>query len=634
MGLNHEHAGRPQRLEEYFLDAAARFPERPAIRAGALELSYAQARARVVGLARRLVAAGVGPEVVVGLVLDRGAPAVLATLAVHLAGGAYLPVNPSLPPERLSFILSDSRPKLLISAPEQLSAAERTGLPVLRFDPTEPVPERSVEEAGLTGDRRPEHLGWIIYTSGSSGTPKAVLVSHAGIGLVADYQRHRLGLREHERVLQLASPSFDACIFEMLLAFTCAGTLYVPQLVGEADRDLAGFLRQHRITVAAVPPGVLASIEDPDTLPELRTVVVGGDACSVSVAARWGNRGLWNVYGLTETTVISTAHRVSAADVAAGVVPVGGALPGAHCYLLDEQLAPVPAGTPGELYIGGPGVSRGFLGAPAGTAERYLPDPFGSVPGGRMYRTGDRCVADPAGELQFLGRVDRQAKIRGYRVELDEIEMVLRRDEQVADAVVAAEPDPAGAGLRLVGYFTARQDTVDLAALRRTMAAALPAHMIPSVFHQLSRLPITANGKIDRDAAARLVVAADAETGRGADGPATPSVARPVGAPETGDLLIAHWSELLGTQPGPRDNFFDLGGHSLTANRLLHVLRTRFGERVPSGIVYDHPVLADLAAALDRLGGPDLEPRGAVASQPDGPPLVARAGRRPARPSR
>ncbi|MGI8664445.1 MAG: non-ribosomal peptide synthetase [Jatrophihabitans sp.] len=602
-----------RRLEDYFLAAAARFPDHPVIRAGDLTLSYRQAQARAVALAHQLVNLGVGPEGIVGLLLDRGAPAVLATLAVHLAGAAYLPISPELPAERLAFILGDAQPLVLITTPDHLHAAQQTGLPVLLLDLAEPITGQPNELATLPRDVRPDDLGWVIYTSGSTGTPKAVLVSHAGLHLVADFQRQRLGVRAHERVLQVASPSFDACLFEMLVAFNTGGTLYIPALVGEVDRDLAGFLQRNRISVVAVPPGVLASIEDPSTLPDLQTLVVGGDACSVAVADRWGGRELWNVYGLTETTVISTAHRVCSDDVAAGEVPVGQSLPGARCLVLDDDLAPVPAGCPGELYIGGPGVARGYLNAAAITAKRYLPDPFSAEPDNRMFRTGDRCLVDQNGALRFLGRVDRQAQIRGYRVELDEIELVLRRCEQLSAAIVVAEDDPAGTGLRIVAYVAARGDDLDTGALRRRMAELLPAQLIPSVFHQLDQLPVNANGKLDREAVTGLAAATAQQQQR-----------QPVGS--TGELLATHWAELLGARPGPADNFFELGGHSLTANRLLLALRSDFGAGVPSGIVYDHPVLAELAVALDALGAP---PQAGRRPTTPAPALVRRARRGP-----
>jgi amino acid adenylation domain-containing protein len=603
-------ASESQRLEEYFLAAVASYPDRLAVHCGNLELTYRQAARAANRLAARLVAAGVGPERTVGLVMDRGATAILASLAVHLAGGAFLPLSPDLPAERLDFIMADARPLLLIAAPGQLELARRTGVQSWEWQP-EPIeddrPEQELDRRG----HRVDDLAWTIYTSGSTGVPKAVQVSHTGVGIVARSMR-LLGLVAEDRILQLASPSFDASIFEMLMAFASGGSLFTPESVGEADRDLAGYLRSHRLTVGLIPPAALPSVGDPAELPQLRTVVVAGDVCPPRVAASWLDRRLWNFYGPTETTVVVTGHPVTAQDVGDANIPVGSALQKVPLYVLDEDLEPVADGVTGELFVGGVGLARGYLNAPASTARRFLPDPFSAAPGARMYRTGDRCQRDSSGVVRFLGRLDRQAKIRSFRVELDEVELSIRKSRAVRDTVVLAGDDPSGAGKRLLAYVVAEQGPLDQPALRLELSQRLPGHMVPSVFVELSRLPMTVNGKVDRDALPEVPAAGDQGLDRQAAG--------------TLGAVAGLWAEVLGVAPADvGDNFFALGGHSLAATRLLGLLRTRFGQGVPSGIVYDHPVLEELVGALEALG---LDGSASRTSAGDSPLLpIPRRGR-------
>ncbi|HEX8094709.1 non-ribosomal peptide synthetase [Jatrophihabitans sp.] len=587
------------RLEDYFLEAAARYPDRLAMHCGELELTYRQAARAAHRLAARLVAAGVGRERVVGLVMDRGATAMVASLAVHLAGGAFLPLSPDLPPERLDYIMSDARPMLLIAAPGQLPVARRTGVQSWEWAP-DPADEDAGPDEDEVVDRRgqlAEDLAWIIYTSGSTGVPKAVQVTHAGVRIVAEAQSELMGLVAEDRILQLASPSFDASIFEMLMAFTSGGALFTPESVGEADRDLAGYLRTHGITVGLIPPAALPSVGDPAHLPRLRMVIVAGDVCPPPVAGTWLDRQLWNFYGPTETTVVVTGHPITAQDVRDANIPIGSSLRQVPLYVLDDRLDQVADGADGELYVGGLGLARGYLNSPVTTARRFVPDPFTSRAGARMYRTGDRCVRGPDGVVRFLGRLDRQVKIRSFRVELDEVELSVRKSGAVRDTVVVARDDPSGAGKRLVAYVVAERSPLEHSALRRELTQRLPAHMVPSLFVELSRLPVTVNGKVDRDALPEVVPAA----GQEAD-------ARPAGLP---GAVAGLWAEVLGVSPAAgTDDFFSLGGHSLAATRLLGMLRARYGQQVPSGIVYDHPVLDALVDALRELG---------VADSPDAP---------------
>ncbi|HEU4556335.1 MAG TPA: amino acid adenylation domain-containing protein, partial [Longimicrobium sp.] len=436
-------------IHELFEAQAARTPGAVAVIFEGAELTYGELDARANRLAHYLAGLGVGPETRVAICLERGPEMVVSVLAVLKAGGAYVPLDPAYPAERLAFMLADAAVPVLVTQ-ESLHAAlpAGDGVAVVSMDRDG---ERIAAESAANPERgvSPDHLAYVIYTSGSTGRPKGVMVPHRGVPNLAYAQARRFGIDGTSRVLQFASLSFDAAVAELFDALLAGATLVL------ASREallpgpgLLETLRRGRVTVATLPPSVLA-ILPPDDLPELRTVVSAGEAVDAATVERWsGGRAFVNAYGPTETTVCATAARCEAD----GRVPaIGRPLENVRVYVLDAAGQPAPVGVPGELYVGGVGVARGYLGRPGLTAGTFVPDPFGGETGARLYRTGDRVRWSPEGSLEYLGRLDEQVKVRGLRVEPGEIEAALRRHAAVRECVVVAREDAPGE-TRLVGY--------------------------------------------------------------------------------------------------------------------------------------------------------------------------------------
>src|SRR5215475_4456972 len=430
----------PATLPELFEAQVARTPDLPAMLAGPVRLTFEELNTRANRLARLLVRYGAGPERVVALALPRSVDIVVSQLAVAKAGAAFLPVDPDYPADRIAFMLADAAPALVLTR-----AALATGLtgtatadaPVLAVD--DPAVQRlaaRLPDGNLTDADRPsplrlQHPAYVIYTSGSTGRPKGVVVTHAGLASFSAAEVERFGVRPGDRVLQFSSPSFDASVLELCMSLPAGAALVVPPpgpLLGE---QLADLLAAGKATHALVPPAALATVPAAE-LPDFRTVIVGGEACTAELVDRWApGRRMINSYGPTESTVVSTWSRPLAPGT--GVPPIGRPIPNTRAYVLDTALRPVPLGTAGELYVAGAGLARGYLNRPGLTAARFVADPFGP-PGSRMYRTGDRVRWTPDGDLEFAGRVDEQVKIRGFRIEPGEIETVLASHPAVARA--------------------------------------------------------------------------------------------------------------------------------------------------------------------------------------------------------
>ncbi|HEU5108627.1 MAG TPA: amino acid adenylation domain-containing protein, partial [Micromonosporaceae bacterium] len=438
-----------------FAGAVARFGPEPAVLADDRMLTYADLDAEANRLAHWLIERGAGPERIVALLLPRSVAIVVAQLAVMKAGAAYLPIDPDYPADRIDFMIADAAPLLCLTAGDPPD--------VRGYPATDPGVAISADNAA-----------YVIYTSGSTGRPKGVVVSHRGLANFSAAEIDRFDVRPGDRVLQFSSPSFDASVLELCMSLPAGAGLVVPPpgpLVGE---HLAEVIDTRGVTHALIPPVAMATVPDVP-LAGFRTLIVGGEASTAELVATWApGRRMINAYGPTENTVVSTW---STPLRPGGTPAIGAPLPNITAHVLDDDLAVVPDGTPGELYVGGIGLARGYLARPGLTAQRFPANPYGP-PGSRMYRTGDVVRRRPDGDLEFVGRADHQVKIRGFRIEPGEIEAVLRRHPQVRDAVVVARTE--GAHKRLVGYVVAGPEPP--AGLREHVAAALPDFMVPSAF--------------------------------------------------------------------------------------------------------------------------------------------------------
>ena len=566
-------------LPELFSAQAARSPEAVAAVLGEQRLSYAALDARANQLAHHLRGLGVGPEVVVGLCVERSLEMLVGLLGILKAGGAYLPLDPSYPPARLAFMLEDARaPVLLTQAALRQRIPEHRG-PIVELDADWPAIAR--QPATAPGNTlHPHNTAYVIYTSGSTGTPKGVAVSHGGIPNLAAAQIDRFAITAAARVLQFASPSFDAAISEIATVLISGGSLILMAADDRGGEALGNLIRGQGVTHATLPPVVLGDLAA--DLP-LQTLVVAGEACSPELVERWSvGRRMINAYGPTETTVCATmSEPLSGRSLA----PIGRPIANTQVYVLDGGLEPVPIGVVGELYVAGAGLGRGYVGRCGLTAERFVANPFGMA-GSRMYRTGDLARWRHDGVLEFVGRADHQVKLRGFRIEPGEIEAVLLRHPAVAQAVVLAREDGPGQK-RLVAYVVAGADrAIEVAALRGQLGASLPDYMVPSGFVVLGSLPLTANGKLDRAA----LPAPDF----------TPQVVRLPRSPQE-EVLCALYAEVLGVgRVGIDDSFFALGGDSIMSIQLVSRAR-KAGLLIRARSVFEHKTVLGLAAVAQVL---------------------------------
>ncbi|MGW5354054.1 non-ribosomal peptide synthase/polyketide synthase [Streptomyces sp. NPDC004031] len=582
------HAVPGDTLPEMFRDRAARTPQAVAVEFEDTSLSYAELDARVEQLARTLAARGARPEAVVAVALPRSLALVVALLAVHRAGAAYLPLDTGHPAERLAHMLGDARPVCLVTT-------EGVALPETA------VPHLAVDAGGLTAEPAraplpsgydPRHPAYVIYTSGSTGLPKGVVVPHQGIANRLRWMQDTYRIGAGDRVLQKTPAGFDVSVWEFFWPLVTGATLVVARPGGHQDPAyLARLVRERGITTAHFVPSMLRAFLDEPAAAGcggLRQVMCSGEALPAALAARFhrvlpGTR-LHNLYGPTEASVDVTAHEVPADPV---TVPIGRPVWNTRAYVLDAGLRPVPPGVPGELYLSGVQLARGYLGRPALTAERFTADPYGA-PGTRMYRTGDLARWTRTGELEYLGRTDDQVKLRGFRIEPGEVEAVLAAHPGVAHAAVVLRDD------RLVAYAVPAPGAVpDPAALRAHAAAVLPDHMVPAAVVVLGALPLTGNGKLDR----RALPAPDFAAA------ATDTAAR-TPLEQTLCCLVA---EVLGLERvGVEDDFFALGGDSIVAMQLIARARAA-GLALSPRDVFRHKSaagLATVAAAHVPGGGP------------------------------
>ncbi|MFH8254109.1 amino acid adenylation domain-containing protein [Streptomyces roseolus] len=577
---------RARTLPELFARQVARTPDAPAVSSDRATWTYAQLDAHAERVARRLAARGVGPESVVALAVPRGVELAALVLGVQRAGGAYLPLDPEYPAERIGLLLRDARAALLVGgAGAELPAVDCPRVPAEELlDAGARCAEADVPPPGSLPVDLP---AYVVHTSGSTGRPKGVVVTHAGIAALAAEQIERYRLGPGSRVAQLAALGFDVAVAELVMALTSGSCLVLPPH-GLAGDELAAFLRDRRVTTALAPAAVLATLP-PGDLPDLTDLVTGGEQPPPALIARWApGRRMFNVYGPTEATVQATSGRCAAGGDRSP--DIGNPEAGVDAYVLDAALRPVPDGVTGELYLRGRGLARGYLGRPGLTADRFVADPFTGT-GERMYRTGDlvrRVPGDGRTVLRFVGRADDQVKIRGFRVEPGEVEAALAELDGVDQALVTVREERPG-DRRLVGYLTpapGHRGGLDVEHLRRALADRLPAHLVPSLLVELAEIPRTAHGKVDRAAL---------------PAPATPPPTAgraPRDARE--EALCALFAEVLGVEEvGPEHDFFALGGDSLLAARLASRIRGRWGKAVTVREVFRSPTAARLAEELD-----------------------------------
>ncbi|MBI4782434.1 MAG: amino acid adenylation domain-containing protein [Oscillatoriophycideae cyanobacterium NC_groundwater_1537_Pr4_S-0.65um_50_18] len=560
-------------------------------------LTYQELNQRANQLAHHLQQLGVCPETVVGLCVDRSPNLIIGVLGIWKAGGAYLPLDPGYPSDRLNFMLKDTQVDLVVTQQaygDQFS--DRLQVVYLDQDGTDPY-----TPANPTSHVTANHLAYVIYTSGSTGKPKGVLVEHRGLSNLIAAQRQVFNLQPTHRILQFASLNFDAFIFEWVMALANGASLYMaPKETLLPGATLLQFLQDNAITHVTLPPAVLALLPS-DALPALQTIIAAGEACSSTVVDRWAkDHQFFNAYGPTEATIWATVAQLQLGDSPT----IGRPIANTQIYLLDAHLQPVPVGVTGELYIGGAGVARGYLNRPDLTAERFTSNPYN--PASRLYKTGDLARYRADGSLDYLGRVDRQIKLNGYRIELGEIETILHQHSAIQIAVVTLQEDNLRAK-RLVAYLLLQpEQTIATDDLRHFLRSQLPNHLIPSTFVQLETLPLTSNGKIDN---AALPNANKSNVER-------ISFVAPRTAIE--ETIASLWEQLLQQESiGIHDSFFDLGGNSLLAVHLMDQMAQQFEQELPLSSLLLNPTIAGLASVLNQTNQPlpwsplvPLQPKG------------------------
>ncbi|MEV6475088.1 amino acid adenylation domain-containing protein [Streptomyces sp. NPDC051657] len=618
----------PRTWAQLFAGQRDRRPDAVAVDAPDGSLTYAELDRRAGESAGALRTAGIRPGQLVAVILPRSVDLVVAQLAVQQAGAAHLPIDPDYPEDRIAAMLQDARPAAILTY-----RALASHYPTALFTDAPDQPPAPPQPAGTAQDPRnapeaavtPDHPAYVIFTSGSTGRPKGVVTPHRGLAALATAQAERLGIDDGSRVLQLASPSFDASVMETLMALATGATLVVPEPGPLAGPLLGETIARRRVSHALIPPTALTGLE-PDGLDCLRTLIVGGEACTAPLTARWApGRRMVNAYGPTEATACVT---MSPHLEPGATPPIGTPLHGVRVHVLDTLLRPVPPGGTGELYVAGPGVAQGYLGRPGLTAERFTAEP-GGPRGSRMYRTGDLVSRTPEGSLLYHGRADDQVKVRGFRVEPGEIVAALQARPEIRAAAVVLRQDDVAGPRRLVAYLVpaahpaeapgagpsappgvttgslSEAGELDAAALRTALARVLPDHMVPSAFVSVPGLPVTANGKLDRDA----LPAPDFGAATGDTAPEGPGE----------EALAALFAEVLGlSSVGVEDSFFTLGGDSILSMQLVARARAA-GLRLTPREVFEQTSVRALAALVSGRE-PDPAPGPRAPALPDAGP--------------
>ncbi|MEU1395750.1 amino acid adenylation domain-containing protein [Micromonospora zamorensis] len=591
MTADHAEAGV---IHHWFARHVQERPDAIAVVVGGDQLTYAELDQRANRIAHRLLGLGVGRETPVGVCLPRGIDLLPALLGVLKAGAAYLPLDPAHTAERMAVMVADAQVQVLVTDGDGPSFGVphvlRCGSDVTALPDT--APDVTV---------RPGDLAYVMYTSGSTGTPKGVMVEHRNVIQLLAGNRAQMRLGPDDVWSLFASVAFDVSVFEMWGALLHGARLVVvPDAVRRAPDEFYALLVREGVTVLNQTPAAfrrLVHLEDSagaDPRLALRLIVFAGESLTPGMLGSWFERHphvqeLVNMYGITETTVHTTYRRMTPADLARPAASlIGPAFPGGTVRVLGESWAEVPPGEAGEIFVGGPGVTRGYLGRPDLTAERFVPDPGSPVPGARMYRSGDLARVLPDGDVEYLGRRDHQVKIRGYRVELPEVEAAVLAHPGVREAVVVASPDASGTN-RLVAYVVG---SAGRSELRQHLVTRLPEFMVPGAFVTLDRLPLTDNGKVDR----RALPAPD-ET--------RPEVGTAYAEPQTDfqRAVAKIWASALSVdRVGLDDDFFELGGHSMLATQVVAAIRDELGVPVTLRMIFDEPDLRSLVEAIEERG--------------------------------
>lgn len=605
-------------IHELFEAQAERTPEALAVISENERLTYHELNERATELAKHLRAIGVGPEVVVGLCLERSVGMVVGLLGILKSGGAYLPLDPGYPKERLAHMLEETQAPVLVSRKQLLKGIPDNGRTVVCLGLGGRVTGRRWENNGASGVT-PKNLAFVAYTSGSTGRPKGVLVTHRSLVNHTVAISKRFGLEPSDRVLQFASLSFDVAAEELFPSWSSgAAVVLSPAGISGVVSSFVRFLKRQGVTVVNLPSSFwhewaleLSGSEVP-LPPALRLVVVGSERVLTERLALWrqfvGDRVRWcNAYGATEATITTTLYELGGSELADKLpsVPIGRPIANTRIYVLDRERHPVPVGVAGELYIGGAGVARGYLKQPELTAEKFIPDPFGEDPAAHLYRTGDLARYLPDGNIELLGRLDGQVKVRGHRIELGEVESALRRFPEVLDCAVIAREE-AGEKSLVAYLVSGRNRGPRVKDLRRHLSRTLPEYAMPSVFVKVEALPLSGNWKLDRS---RLPEANRQRTNeKRFIAPRNDIEAR----------LAGIWERVLAVAPiGITDDYFELGGHSLLAVRLLAQVQKAFGRELPLATILEAPTIAKLARILRQKDWvPSWSPL--VALQPKG----------------
>jgi amino acid adenylation domain-containing protein len=575
-------------IHELFESQAGKTPDSIALEMEGRRLTYQGLNRAASKLALYLKAHQVGPEVVVGICVERSLEMIIGILGVLKAGGAFLPLDPGYPASRLEFMLEDSTVQVLLT-----QQRFREGLPggkatIICLDSDWPVIEREVEDNMISG-AAPDNLAYVIYTSGSTGQPKGVLLQHRGVCNLAAAQAETFDVQPDNRVLQFASLSFDASVSEIFMALTTGAALDLGDKNPMAGAALFQLLSERAISVATIPPAVLSTLPGED-LPALQTLIVAGESCPSDLTSRWFvGRHFFNAYGPTETTVCASIFECI--DEYRESPPIGRPMANMQIYLLDSRLNPVPIGAPGEIYIGGIGVARGYFDRSGLTGEKFIPDPFSGRLGARFYRTGDLACYMFDGTIQYLGRLDHQVKIRGIRIELGEIEFILSQHPAVRDAVAVVREDFPG-DKRLIAYVTSDEPPTSLDdELRLLLIERAPEYMMPSAIVMLKSLPLTPNGKVDR-----RELPAPAGAGYGSQKEFV--AARNPLEEEVRNI----WVTVLGVeQIGVENNFFEFGGNSLLATQIMSRVHAALKVELPLRALFEAPTIAGMAATIARM---------------------------------